>query len=239
MLKPTPNITDREQGKNCPIAIRNSKISLKQRRLWSWSVLSSCFFNSVTFSTDAEMQPLTEGTARNCQTPDYYKINGSTVLLPQQLLQQTLYSITLSPLALGPLKVNMPSFLPVHTHKAWRLWLNVFFFLVWKQLTQSCPRNTSMHLSCANSNERLCLYCTPLFPHLHPSNVWDFTSCLFQIEHKSTPVLPLELIHVQKIVQSSTWVISGLIHIIDSFFFSKNWHWLNEFDFEWIKMNGP
>ena len=130
MLKPTPNITDREQGKNCPIAIRNSKISLKQRRLWSWSVLSSCFFNSVTFSTDAEMQPLTEGTARNCQTPDYYKINGSTVLLPQQLLQQTLYSITLSPLALGPLKVNMPSFLPVHTHKAWRLWLNVFFFFL-------------------------------------------------------------------------------------------------------------
>ena len=50
------------------------------------------------------------------------------MLLPQQLLQQTLYSITLSPLALGPLKVNMPSFLPVHTHKAWRLWLNVFFF---------------------------------------------------------------------------------------------------------------
>lgn len=184
------------------------------------------------------MQLLTEGTARNCQTPDYYKINGSTLLLPQQLLQQTLYSITLSLPALGPLKVNMPSFLQVHTHKAWRLWVNVFF-LVWKQLKQSCPLNTSMHLSCVNSNGRLCLYCTPLFPHLHPSNVWDFTSCLFQIEHKSTPVLPLELIHVQKIIQSSTWVISGSIHIIYSFFFSKNWHWLNKFDFEWIKMNGP
>ena len=57
----------------------------------------------------------------------------------------------------------------------------------------------------------------PLFPCFRPSHVQDFTSCLFQFEHKSTPVYPLELIHVQKIFQSSTRVISGLIHIIDSF----------------------
>lgn len=51
-----------------------------------------------------------------------------------------------------------------------------------------------------------------------PTRAQDFTSCLFQFEYKSTPFFSLELIHVQKIIQSSTRVISGLIHIIDSFF---------------------
>lgn len=234
VLKPTPNITDTEHYAVYIQSHRRQKLQNPTSTETTLKFICSQFFLfSITvwiLSEVTELEALTMGETTKCQT------YSATIKSMAAVGYHSTYCSKLCTVSPCPLRVRA-SVRWTCPLCAWCIQINCLRGIGWMVSSRfNC-------MEAADSKQAAtCTYVkkyhawtkamfglqTPPPPSISTAHMQDLSSCLFQFEHPSTPVCGLELIHIHKIIQSSTWVISGLIHVIDFF----RLHWMNE----WIQL---